>query len=605
MKKRIKQQKANKLLLLWNSHPRLAILLALIIINIIVIFIFTTILSIVSGNNFFSELAYIFTYTMCSDGIYDFVNSQEDIACFVIKILLTIIQMIIFSGALIGFSTDILQSTIDKNINNLGKINIKGHYVFLNWSTIGPQMIYDLSFLEGEKNVVILTEKEREDVLNSIQDIFIENNKKMKNIRVFIKEGSPTSLKHLNDISIDKANYVGILLTNHIEDNANIMSANDLAALKSLLNILSISTNANIVVETENSNSVNQIEKLIKTLDNDLNERIIVFSHKMILGNILGKTIINKNFSDIFHHLLSYDGAEFYGINESNVEYVLQNYENCIPITKKQSNNNDNNLYVLAENHDSFSRRKEPLITNKSIEYNEHIEFEDFTLFILSDTNKKELILPEIERFNKKNKSSIKTYTYTYNKLDLLMEDVKKTSGKKKILLLSTNTEDNDSQDADIFLSSLALKLGGCINDDIEILAEIVNPSNYNSLKHIGAMSVILSNKIISLFMLQLLTHPTSKEFYRDLISTNDENENGVDLDITKAIQLINFETEEIVFSSKSEFIQSLYYASNKTKMCIGFISKKDNKTTYLCYNTDDKEDIIINKEDDLIVISY
>lgn len=605
MKKRIKQQKANKLLLLWNSHPRLAILLALIIINIIVIFIFTAILSIVSGNNFFSELAYIFTYTMCSDGIYDFVNSQEDIACFVIKILLTIIQMIIFSGALIGFSTDILQSTIDKNINNLGKINIKGHYVFLNWSTIGPQMIYDLSFLEGEKNVVILTEKEREDVLNSIQDIFIENNKKMKNIRVFIKEGSPTSLKHLNDISIDKANYVGILLTNHIEDNANIMSANDLAALKSLLNILSISTNANIVVETENSNSVSQIEKLIKTLDSDLNERIIVFSHKMILGNILGKTIINKNFSDIFHHLLSYDGAEFYGINESNVEYVLQNYENCIPITKKESNNNDNNLYVLAENHDSFSRRKDPLITNKSIEYNEHIEFEDFTLFILSDTNKKELILPEIERFNKKNKSSIKTYTYTYNKLDLLMEDVKNISGKKKILLLSTNTEDNDSQDADIFLSSLALKLGGCINDDIEILAEIVNPSNYNSLKHIGAMSVILSNKIISLFMLQLLTHPTSKEFYRDLISTNDENENGVDLDITKAKQLINFETEEIVFSSKAEFIQSLYYASNKTKMCIGFISKKDNKTTYLCYNTDDKEDIIINKEDDLIVISY
>ena len=174
------KKKSNKFLLLWYSHPRAAIALILVLVNLLVIALFTVILSIVSGNPFFDELAYLFTYTMCSDGIYDFVNNQDDLACFIIKIVLTVVQMVIFSGALIGFTTDVLQSTIDKRLRNAGKLILKNHYVFLNWSSIGPNLIYDLSFLEGDKTVVILSENDTEDVLTSIQNIFSENNVKMK-----------------------------------------------------------------------------------------------------------------------------------------------------------------------------------------------------------------------------------------------------------------------------------------------------------------------------------------------------------------------------------------------------------------------------------------
>ena len=107
------KKKNNFFTILWHGHPRVAIALLLIVFNLVIIALFTAILSIVSGNPFFDELAYIFTYTMCSDGIYDFTNGEEDLICFVIKIVLTVIQMVIFSGALIGFTTDILQNTID------------------------------------------------------------------------------------------------------------------------------------------------------------------------------------------------------------------------------------------------------------------------------------------------------------------------------------------------------------------------------------------------------------------------------------------------------------------------------------------------------------
>ena len=190
-----------KINVLWYSHPRMAIALMLVAVNLVVILLFTVALTLLSDKNFIDSLAYLFTYTLSSDDIYGFVAGDDNFICFILKLVLAIIQMVIFSGALIGFTTDLLQSTIDQRLNNTGKISLNNHYVFLNWSSIGPNLIYDLSFLEGKKNIVILTELEREDVLNSIQNVFIENKRKIKNIRLFIKTGDPNSSKHLSDIS--------------------------------------------------------------------------------------------------------------------------------------------------------------------------------------------------------------------------------------------------------------------------------------------------------------------------------------------------------------------------------------------------------------------
>ena len=141
MKKLVK-----KINVLWYSHPRMAIALMLVAVNLLVILLFTCILTVVSGEAFLDSLAYLFTFTLSSDDVYNFITDGGDnLLCFIIKIVLAIIQMVIFSGALIGFTTDLLQSTIDKRLNNTGKISLSNHYVFLNWSSIGPNLIYDLS----------------------------------------------------------------------------------------------------------------------------------------------------------------------------------------------------------------------------------------------------------------------------------------------------------------------------------------------------------------------------------------------------------------------------------------------------------------------------
>ena len=611
----LRKKKTNKLMLLWYSHPRVAIAVSLIAINLAVIVLFTGILSIVSGNPFFDELAYIFTYTMCSDGIYDFVNSQEDMACFVIKMVLTVLQMVIFSGALIGFTTDILQSMIDKRLNNLGKINLADHYVFLNWSSIGAHLIYDLSFLEGKKNIVILSEDDRESILNSIQNIFTENRRKMKNIRVFIKSGNPNSPKYLDDISLQSAKYVGVLLSAVENDDAHTMSTKDIQALKSLFTIMHTATQANIVVEVENNDTVVKIENLLTTIDKDLHKRIIIFSHNSVLGHILGKTIVCSDFSGLYHSLLSYDGCEFYGIPTVEMEEALQIYNNCIPVINyddddevdAEGNKQADQLYVLAENGQDLGVRETKRSFNRALPYRYQPEREGFSVFILSRSGDSKFVVDELDQYEKLYQKKITCYAYSYHDdLEEVIARIKDTKGKKKILLLSSDGTDMNNQDEDIFLSALTFKLSGCLDDTTEILAEITNPANLSCLKNFGVMSVIVSNRILSLFMVQLLTHPGSRKFYRDLISTNDDSGDGaVDLDIVKVSEVLALEQPTVEFSCKAELVQSFYLASGKTRLCIG-VKKKDNpEITFLCNEMDKEESIVLSADDELILINY
>lgn len=611
MKKLVK-----KINVLWYSHPRMAIALMLVAVNLLVILLFTCILTVVSGESFLDSLAYLFTFTLSSDDVYNFITDGGDnLLCFIIKIVLAIIQMVIFSGALIGFTTDLLQSTIDKRLNNTGKISLSNHYVFLNWSSIGPNLIYDLSYLEGKKNVVILSEVDRDEVLNSIQNVFTENKRKLTNLRLFIKTGDPNSSKHLSDVSLENAKYIGLLLKSDGDNETHSgMPGKDIDALKNLFAIMNIGAKANIVVETENSKTVKKIEQLFNKIDPKMNKRIIAFSHNEIIGNILGKTLVNSNYSMLFHDLLSYEGCEFYGIPVMDIDEALAMYNDCIPVINydddqeedETGNKTKDQLYILSDDRESLGIRKEPLVFDRRIKFINDIKREDFTIFVLSDTDKHLCVIEEIERYNANYNMNVKYKIFGYeNGIDSLKEAFRETSGIKKILLLSAEDSEGNNQDTNIFLAALSLKAEKFINDEIEIFAEIVNPGNLTSLKNLGIISVIVSNKIISLAMIQLLTHPGSKRFYRDMISTNNDGEDdGVDFELIKAGDLFEIDGQ-LEFSSKAEMVQVMYQSTNKTLMCIGVIYKNSESIDFLCDKMDVNETITIKKDDELVIVKY
>ena len=611
----MKKISKNKFTVLWYAHPRVAIALMLIGINLVIIFTFTAILACITKNSFFQELAYIFAFTMSSDGIYDFVNSNDDLICFVLKIVLAIIQMIIFSGSLIGFTTDLLQSTIDSKLNNVGKMKLTDHYVFLNWSAIGPRVIYDLSFLEGEKNIVILSTKDREEILTSIENVFTENKRKMQNVRVFVKEGNPMSSKHLHDISIENAKYIAVLLANIENDENKKISLNDLNAIKTLFSMMNLNINANIVVEVEENNTSDKIEELLNIINPQLERRISTFSHNSVVGHILGRAIINPTFNTVFYELLSYEGVEFYGIPTMDIEEALYKFNDCIPIINyyddglvdEEGKKAADQLYVLSDDEQSLGIRNEPKKFIKPLKFRVENEREEFTVFIISEDNNARFIIEELDKYAITANIHVNYQTYSYNDdINQIKENIKDTKGFKKVLLLSNITDDGMNQDADVFLTALDLKMDNELGENVQIYAEILNPNNIIALQNLGVASVIVSSQIISLFMVQLLTHSDSKRFYRDLISINGGiGDDNFDIDIVKAKEILEFDESEIIFSCQSELVQSFYLATNKTRMCIGFKKQNNDNVHFLCDKMDVMEEIILNPEDELVLIVY
>lgn len=606
----------NSINALWYSHPRVAIAVTLLLINLAVIFLFTAILSIVSGAAFFDELAYIFTFTMSSDGVYDFVNNADDLACFIIKILLAIIQMVIFSGALIGFTTDVLESTIDNRMNNVGKLNLSNHYVILNWSSIGPRVIYDLSFLDGNKNIVILANRPREEIITSIESVFTENRRKIKNVRFFVKEGDPMSAKMLSDISLDRAKYIGVLLSDVDNDGEHSMSNKDLSAIKTLFTMMNVNENANIVVEVEENDTLEKIERVAAVVNPELSKRVIAFSHNSVVGHILGRAIVNPLYNDVYHELLSYEGVEFYGIEPCDLEEALYKYNDCIPVINYDDDdaideNGDraaDQLYILSDNAQTLGVRHHSRSFVKPLVYREALEREEFTVFVMSKDGDSRFVEEELNLFAKADGLDIKYRSYIYaDGVSGLLEDLKNTKGHKKILLLSTSKEESVNQDTEVFIAALDLKLSAQLDDDTCVYAEVMNPTNTGALQNLGVVSVVVSNKIISLFMVQLLTHPASKKFYRDLISTNDGVGNdAIDLAVVKVKEVLELNDGEYIdFGCRSELVQSFYIASGKTKMCLGVKKVGGDSVQFLCEGMDEDELIRLYPDDELILAVY
>ena len=199
---------------------------------------------------------------------------------------------------------------------------------------------------------------------------------------------------------------------------------------------------------------------------------------------------------------------------------------------------------------------------------------------------------------------NINYYLFSYNdNLDDIVKQINSTQGEKKLLLLS-NEDDVDIQDSNIFITLISLKLNNKISDDVEINVEITNPNNFQSIKNLGVAKVIITNKIISLFMIQLLTHPQSRKFYNDILTANTDSNNGsIDVEILSADELFDFE-ETLEFSSKTEFVTSFYHISNKSKCIIGYRHSSQNNINFLCENMDIQEKITIYKDTELYIVT-
>ena len=118
----------------------------------------------------------------------------------------------------------------------------------------------------------------------------------------------------------------------------------------------------------------------------------------------------------------------------------------------------------------------------------------------------------------------------------------------------------------------ISIKANKELSKDVEVFAEIFEPSNRFSLEALNISGVIIANQMVAVYMCQLLCHAESHELYEDLLMP-DSNTN-LNFEIRQAKELLNIKNY-LEFNSRGDFITALYNSSKKEYLPIGFIGEK------------------------------
>ena len=555
------------------------------------------------GGNFFSAFVTSCKWMLTPTSITA-LDIQTQIPLMILAAIVIAVGMILFSGAIVATLTTALRAFVDKKSQAKGKINIENHFVILNWNSKVPEMIYNLLCKKFKNNVLIVSNKSKDYVTNEVESLIstYPERKDKNKINLIVKEGNPLLHGTLEDVSIDKASNIVIMSREDMDegDDKNITSS-DLNALKILLALgnFNINKDCNIVIETENEDTKQQIENLANTIGTLKDKSVIPVSFNKKIGQVIAQSVVDPELASIYLDLLSYDGSEFYSIDvKDSVDEFLLNYNNAIPIKRY------NSLFVLSEDQkDLCIKRNKKLDCSRALILKDFDPQDTFTVFVIGDNKKSEYILENLDLFSKGYNSKMSFKKYKKDENDKLIEDIKKTEGRKKILILSDDTVGDDSLDSNVFVSLIALETTFKEDSQLSFITELLDSRNLNSVKDFNIKNAIISNRLMSLLITQLAMNKDSKLFYESMLETDTQEGGDIfDIKINRVKQVLDTE-QDLTFNTKAELVQSFYNSVEKKCMLIGII--QDGETTYLCKNQDEVKPITLKESDSLIYIKY
>ena len=575
-----RRKQPNRLKLFYYSHPYFVIFNLLIIYNLILIAVAALVMTyLMKGiendgftmgmnlESYLKNLEYCLVFTMNTGGIYD----QAPNSVVIMKIVLSVLQMVTFTGALIGLATSILQSMFDRRIHNIGKVKIKHHYVILDWSAVGANLVRELSFMSGDKTIVVLSSESRDEIQEEIDNLFLETGTSKKHLKIFVKEGSPYSRKALKEINIDKAEAIAVLGASSWLSGSK---QTDSTSFKILMTVMSITKKANIVIETDDPEVTKNIHDLMLASPDLKDSHISIFSRNTIVGHVLAKSAINPNYDELYYSLLSFRGGSFYTVNRPySVEEALIRYKACLPAFRYDTQDGRNLLYINALKESNVRRSILKKKYAVSVPFKKNLIQDSFHLYVIGENDRSDAIKISVDRHNSLNEGKIDLQILPVDvNIDNLLEEMKKINGKKKILILSDNNADEENVDSNVFLTLIKIKANKEASEGVDVFAEIFEPSNRFSLESLNISGVIIANQMVAVYMTQLLCHAESHKLYEDLLMPDIDCQ--VSFEIRQAKELLDIK-EPLEFSSRGEFIYAIHSSSNHEYLPIGFIGEK------------------------------
>lgn len=595
------------------QRPLLITIIDFLIISLVVIVIAAVLGMVIDpaykDHNFFKFITHFLSCMLTANTITKLLDDiDEHMGVVLLSIVVIAAELVLFSGAVIATLTAAVKAYIDKKGNAKGKMLLEKHFVILNWNSKVPDILYNL-ILKGYKgSVVILSDKTKDQVTAEVDSIlaacdYEEENKRKLNL--IVKVGNPLLQGDLADISIENASGVIIMSREDMAsgDDVNI-SNNDLLSLKVLLALgnFDISKNCNIVIETDSDAIKEKMVSLADTLVNLKDKSIIPVSFNRKIGQIIAQTMLEPRMADIYTELLSFAGFEFYSYGEDDVEQFMRTHSGAIPIIKYDR------LFVLAKDARDLSVvRPHPAdlgavktFGTKAVSLDLHC-----TIFIIGDNKKARFIKENLALATEGYGAAFKVFDYHKDETARLIEDIRRTEGQKKVLILSDDTVSSDSYDANVFVTLIALQTAFTHRnrEELSFVTELLDSKNYNSIRDFNIKNAIISNRMMSLILSQLALNQDAKRFYDGLL-TVDKEEGGDDFDlkIEKVGDMVP-DIAEMHFDTAAELIQSFYKSFDKKYMLLGYI--RDDEVHFLAQNQDQRTPLALTADDQFVFIKY
>ena len=381
------------------KHPKRVVLVLIILFNVLLITASAAVISALSLRgtekmNFFHAAYYTVTMILdagCIESVIKDIGTTG-VALTLTCLTVIIIGMITFSGAVIGYLTNILNDFIEKaNAGNM-RLYLSDHTVILDWNARAPEIVGDLLYSDNKETVVALVRSESDSIKKEIEERlshtiekenavvskkaetmnffarrrYLKNNKLSNNVSFIVIEGNIFSQKQLRDIRTDLAKAVIILSSdpsdpaaeNGIQsDNSSSQSAKALMQAADIMSAGNAAHDRNIIIEITDPWTYDIVQRIINGKELGEKCNIVMFYVENFLGQLLAQISITPEMIPVYGDLFSNKGAAFYTKpvqTDDEIGYIrdyLSTHKNAIPLTLLT--NNGKSCFCFAADKES------------------------------------------------------------------------------------------------------------------------------------------------------------------------------------------------------------------------------------------------------------
>ena len=422
------------------KNPGQIVLLSILFFNIVFFFLSAFIISRMSLSGT-EELGFLesafYTISMILDaGCISYVVADigpQNAAIAIVCLLIVVIGMISFTGAVIGYITNYISNFIEDSNAGNHRLLLSNHFVILNWNSRALEIVNDLLYSDSIDKVVVLVNSGKDDIVKQIDErlhetvkrenykieqacsdksylsrkIYCIRHKFKDNLTIIVREGDVFSSKQLFDISLHHASSV-VILGEELNDSSCKYAVNEKISkydngnsltIKTLMQVSDItsadysSDNQRIIVEVTDDWTWNLVQKIIRSKQVDGKCNIVPVRVNQILGQLMSQFSLMPELNSIYNELLSNKGAAFFTApckNSDEVAYIkssLERNKHVVPLTV-QTENDKNYCYYMALNDNDSSISADKELTGMPIRLNKDFWLEKKKIIMLGHNSK-------------------------------------------------------------------------------------------------------------------------------------------------------------------------------------------------------------------------